>query len=71
MSDQFEAMSGFLHNRMRMTHIYQPVMLLHLLQNGGEGTASEVAKAILSYDQSQIEYYTAITKRYPGRVSVE
>ena len=60
--------SDFLHNRMRMTHVYQPVMLRHLLENGGEATAGEIARAVLAEDKSQAEYYERITKRYPGRV---
>ena len=42
-------------------------MLGHLLGNGGEATAREIAKAILSEDKSQIEYYERITKGYSGR----
>ena len=53
---------------MRMSHVYQPVMLLTLLQKRGRGTSSEIAKAILSHDQSQIEYYEDITRDMPGRV---
>ena len=51
-----------------MTHIYQPAMLIHLLSNGGRATVSDIAKAILARDPTQVEYYEAITRRYPGRV---
>ena len=68
MSAKFDEIKDFLENRMRMTHIYQPVMLRQLLDNNGESKASEVAKAFLVHDQTQLEYYETITKRYPGQV---
>jgi hypothetical protein len=33
---------------MRISHIYQPVMLQVLLKNGGTATTEEVAKVVLS-----------------------
>ena len=68
MSERFHQLADFLTNKMRMSHIYQPAMLIQLLQNGGRATVSEVAKAILVRDPTQVEYYEAITKRQPGRV---
>ena len=68
MSVQFNQLSDFLLQKMRMTHIYQPVMLIQLLSGGGRATVSDIAKAILVRDPSQVEYYEAITKRFPGKV---
>jgi len=51
-----------------MEHIYQPVMLMTLLQNKGEASITDLAKAILSRDESQIEYYSKITRDMVGRV---
>ncbi len=51
-----------------MTHVYQPAMLIQLFENGGRATASEIAKSILVRDPTQVEYYEAIAKRYPGQV---
>ena len=53
---------------MRMSHIYQPVMLMELLRKGGEASVSEIAKALLAQDLSQIEYYEQITKNMVGDV---
>lgn len=64
----FDRISDFLVNRMRMSHIYQPVMLIQLLENEGRATVTEIATAILHHDPSQIEYYENIIKRMPGRV---
>ena len=38
---------------MRMSHIYQPVMLMTLLDSRGRSTEEEIARAILSLDASQ------------------
>lgn len=51
-----------------MSHIYQPVFLKTLLDNNGSATASTIAKAILEYDSTQLEYYEEITKRMPAKV---
>ena len=68
MSEQFDQLSDFLRNQMRMSHIYQPAMLIRLLQNGGRSTISDIAKAILVRDPSQVEHYEEIVRRQPGRV---
>ena len=68
MTKRFEDLSDFIRNQMRMSHIYQPAMLVELLQNGGQASVTEIAKALLSRDVSQIEYYEQITKNMVGRV---
>ena len=64
----YEQLVDLLENRMRMSHIYQPVMLMALLENEGRASTGEIAKAILSHDESQVEYYEDITKNMVGRV---
>lgn len=51
-----------------MSHIYQPVMIKVLLENGGVADKTNIAKTILSYDFSQLEYYEGITNNMVGRV---
>ena len=53
---------------MRMSHIYQPVMLMELLSNKGSASVEDIAKQILLHDKSQVDYYSNITKQMPGRV---
>jgi hypothetical protein len=67
-SIKFTELSKFISKDMRMSHIYQPVMLMELLQRGGKASADEIAKAILLHDPSQIEYYKQITHNMVGRV---
>jgi ATP adenylyltransferase len=56
----FSDLKDFLINRMRMSHIYQPVMLMSLLKNGGVASVASLAKDLLINDQSQIGYYVTV-----------
>lgn len=58
----------FILNRMRMSHVYQPVMLMTLLNGGGKASTTAISKAILTHDESQIEYYEKIVGNMVGRV---
>lgn len=65
---KFFDLKGFITSRMRMSHIYQPLMLMTLLRNNGRCTARQIAKEILKYDSAQIEYYEKIVHNMVGRV---
>jgi ATP adenylyltransferase len=64
----FADLKHFLTKAMQMSHIYQPVMLMALIERGGRATVREIAQSILGHDESQIEYYEEITKSMPGPV---
>ena len=64
----YQTLCDFIQHQMRMSHIYQPVMLRELLKRRGKANTTSIAKALLSRDQSQIEYYEAITKNMVGKV---
>ena len=64
----YRELQDFISNKMRMSHIYQPVMLMELLSNNGSSSVEGIAKAILLHDKSQVDYYSNITKQMPGRV---
>ena len=68
MSDAFASLERFVRHEMRMSHIYQPVMLLELLRSGGTASIDQIAKALLAHDTSQIEYYGQIVKNMVGKV---
>jgi diadenosine tetraphosphate (Ap4A) HIT family hydrolase len=53
---------------MRMSQVYQPVMLMELLKNNGQASVTQIAKAILDKDPTQIEYFTEIVKNMVGKV---
>jgi len=58
----------FINSKMRMSHVYQPVMIKTLLENNGKSSVREIAKRILEYDQSQVEYYENVTNNMVGKV---
>ena len=64
----YEELKNFINNKMRMSHLYQPVMLMTLLKNGGKCSQGDIASALLTHDESQVEYYTNITNNMVGRV---
>lgn len=65
---QYGDLVDFIQHRMRMSHIYQPAMLMSLLRNRGKCSVTEIAKSLLLHDSSQIEYYERITRDMVGRV---
>ena len=67
-SHTYKQLENFIRDEMRMSHIYQPVMLIKLLESSGKAKITDIAKSLLSHDQSQIEYYEQITKNMVGRV---
>jgi ATP adenylyltransferase len=67
-SKLFTLLRDFLTNRMKMSHIYQPVMLMEIMKRGGTASVEEIAKSLLEHDRSQIDYYSEITKKMVGNV---
>jgi len=67
---EFHELLGFLENEMRMSHVYQPVMIRRLLEDQGRASVEDIARSLLNEDRSQIEYYSEITKTMVGRVLV-
>lgn len=67
----YEQLADFVQNRMKMSPVYQPVMLMALLQGSGRSSTSEIARSILAHDESQIEYYENITRNMVGSVPRE
>jgi ATP adenylyltransferase len=58
----------FIDKKMRMQHIYQPVMLMRLLSNDGEASKREIADELLSRDEAQHQYYQMVVRNQPGKV---
>jgi ATP adenylyltransferase len=65
---KYSELKDFITNKMRMQHIYQPVMIKILLENEGLASVRKIAEAFLAKDESQIEYYEHITRSMPGKV---
>jgi len=67
-SATYERLRDYIARRMRMSHIYQPLMLMELLGRRSPAPAQDVARRILGEDVTQIEYYTERVKRMVGKV---
>ena len=65
---KFDELIDFLENRMRMSHIYQPLFIKSLVNVGGSATIRQVAHQFLSQDESQILYYEKRIKEMPLKV---
>jgi len=50
----FAELLQFVERDMRMSHVYQPVMLVELLSRNGRATVPEIAQSLLNEDRSQI-----------------
>jgi diadenosine tetraphosphate (Ap4A) HIT family hydrolase len=67
--ESYGPLRDFIDNHMSMSHIYQPVMLKALLKGDKNGVHKrDIARAILAYDDSQVDYYQNIVGNMPGRV---
>jgi len=64
----YKKLKKFLLSEMKMSHIYQPVMIKTLLQKKGSAETSNIAKQLLIHDQSQVEYYEQVVKNMVGKV---
>lgn len=67
---EFNRLKHYISQKMRMSHVYQPVMLRTILENDGVATTTQIAKALLSRDISQIEYYEERVKQMVGKVLI-
>ena len=64
---RYSELKDFIENKMRMSHIYQPVMIKALIDAKGALPTDKIASKFLEYDTSQIEYYEQITKKLSGK----
>ena len=64
----FKILKNYIKKKMRMSHIYQPVMIKSLVKNEGKNTSKEIAKEFLMYDPWALKYYDDIVKLMPGKV---
>ena len=55
----------FLENRMKMEHVYQPLLIRSLVDAGGKATIRQLAQALAIQDEGQLKYYEERIKRMP------
>jgi len=64
----FEDLVDFIENKMRMSHVYQPLLIKSLVEAGGTATIRQLATAFLTKDESQLLYYEKRIKEMPIKV---
>ena len=64
----FKELQDFIENKMRMSHIYQPLLIKTLVESEGFSTSRKLALELLKMDESQIQYYERVVKKMPVRV---
>lgn len=65
---KYEDLKSFIEEKMRMSHIYQPLLIKILVDSGGSATVRQLALSFLGYDESQIRYYESTLKSMPIKV---
>ena len=70
-SPTYERLREYIAKRMRMSHVYQPLMLMELLGRRSPAPAQDVARRILGEDVTQIDDYTERVKRMVGKVHLQ
>jgi len=60
-----EQIIEFVRTRMRMSHVYQPLLIRALVRAGGSATLRQLATAFLMEDESQLLYYEDRIKKMP------
>jgi diadenosine tetraphosphate (Ap4A) HIT family hydrolase len=64
----FEELRDFITSRMRLSHIYQPLLIKTLVESGGVATVRQLAGSFLAHDESQLLYYENTLKKMPIKV---
>ncbi len=68
----YKSLENFIHKDMRMTHVYQPLMLKAVLESkDGKVTVEDIARSFVDKDLSYLEYYKKIVKRWPHMTLVK
>jgi ATP adenylyltransferase len=64
----FEELKSFIQHDMRLSHVYQPLLIKMLVDSDEVATVRSLAQPLLLQDESQIRYYEDILKRMPLKV---
>jgi hypothetical protein len=72
-SPTYERLRHYIAKRMRMSHVYQPLMLMELLgrRSPAPPPPQDLARRILGEDVTQIDYSTERVKRMVGKVHLQ
>ena len=65
---KFEELKLFILEKIKLSHLYQPVLIKELIENGGKATIRQLAIAFLKNDESQIQYYEKRIREMPVKI---
>src|SRR5512146_1190534 len=65
---RFPDLLVFVTTRMKMSHIYQPLLMRALIDAGGTATLRQLVHVFLAQDESQLRFYEKRIKEMPLRV---
>lgn len=63
-----EELLEFVTSKMRMSHVYQPLLIRSLLDAGGKASLRQVAATFVAEDEGQLRYYEDRIKVMPLKV---
>jgi len=63
-----EELKNFINNKMRMSHVYQPLLIRCLLDSGGQATLRQLAIEFAKEDEPQLRHYEDRIKLMPIKV---
>lgn len=64
-SVNYADLEDFLTRRMRMSHVYQPLLVRLLIEAGGSATVRQLARGLAAADEAQVAYYEDRLKQMP------
>ena len=64
----FEELKDFIAKTMRLSHIYQPLMIRALIDAGGSATLRQLAQSFVLQDESQLLFYQDRIRQMPLKV---
>lgn len=62
---KFDSLADFIKTKMRMSHIYQPLLIKSLIECDGMATLRQLSHSFLSQDESQLLYYEDRINKMP------
>jgi diadenosine tetraphosphate (Ap4A) HIT family hydrolase len=62
---QVDSLVDFIENHMRMSHIYQPLLIRLLVESGGASTVRDLALRFVTYDEAELREMEGILKKMP------
>ena len=64
----FQDLKQFISTKMKMSHIYQPLLIKCLIESGGLATVRQIATMFVGYDESELQRYESTLKKMPIKV---